>query len=180
MQTKRQAIRLSPDEDQLLRNLYNGFKITRDQYPRRPDDLQLLHQTWVGFSGRDDSADDLLHYIYCQQKAGKRCKYGNWPTFDGEHEKMPDTLQLRLTADDWNELGQIYVDLQIGSDSLLFQFDVSDRIAKEFARRTGKIVPPMILAAAVITRRKNGDLPTLRPKTDDDNLEFGDIDELVG
>lgn len=156
------------------------MELFKDQYPRRPDDLQLLRQAWVGFSGRDDSADDLLHYIYCQQKAGKRCKYGKWPTFDGAHEKMSDTLQLRLSTDDCNELGQIYVNLQIGSDNLLFQVDVSERIAKEFARRTGKIVPPMILAGAVITRRKNGDLPTLRPKSNDDSLDFGDIDEIVG
>jgi hypothetical protein len=51
-------------------------------------------------------------------------------------------------------------------------------LQKEFAKRTGRIIPHMILAAEMITRRKSGNLATLKPKAGDQDIGFTDIGQV--
>ncbi len=66
----------------------------------------------------------------------------------------------------------------MASDAYALNADAAKRLQDEFARRTGRVLPPMILAAATIRRRKDGALATLKPRSGDD-LGFSDIDQVA-
>ena len=57
--------------------------------------------------------------------------------------------------------------------------DLGRKLTDEFARRTTKIIPTLVLCAAMITRRKGGALTTLRPKKDEADIGFSDLDEIA-
>ena len=84
--------------------------------------------------------------------------------------------KLDLSEGQFKILDLIYEDFQVASDNYALDAELARRLQDEFARRTGRIVPPMILAAAMIRRRKDGVLATLRPKAQDSDLGFRDID----
>src|SRR4051794_17339303 len=71
MPTKRRPLQLLPHEDELLRTLYREYNVPTDQYPQRPDDLIRLVSTWNGFTGRNESAPDVLHYMVNKRKNGQ-------------------------------------------------------------------------------------------------------------
>src|SRR5262245_21472416 len=71
MPKKRQSLHLLPHEDKLLRTLYKEFNIPTDQYPQRPDDLIRLVSTWNDFTGRTESAPDVLHHMITKRKNGE-------------------------------------------------------------------------------------------------------------
>ncbi len=65
---KRRSLQLQPHDDTLLRTLYREFNITIDQYPQRPEDLTRFVQSWNNLSSRDDTAQDILHYMISKKK----------------------------------------------------------------------------------------------------------------
>jgi len=73
----------------------------------------------------------------------------------------------------------IHEELQIASDNFALNPELAEKLQKELARRAGRIVPSMILAAAMISRRKAGGLATLKPKRLDQDLGFADIDQVA-
>jgi hypothetical protein len=171
--TIKRTIALIADEAQLLRDLYLQFGIPTDQLARRPEDLENFTRNWNVLSNRNDSPHEVLHYMMTRRKKGQ------WVRFDGKHEKMPIVLQARFSAEEWTILDQIYSDFQISSDRLTLDEDVCKKFAQEFSRRAGRIVPPLILSATMIHRRKLGELETLRPRTNQNDLGFRDIDEVA-
>lgn len=177
MSKLKQSLRLQPEEDKLLRTLYKQFGVTSDRFPQYPEALHEFLETWNNLTGRQDSAADVLHYIFTQRKQGLWVKLGRKP----KSKYTPtNTIACRFTDDDWKHLDALYEELQIPSDNFALDDELGQKLTDQFAQRTGKIVPTLVLCAAMITRRKGGTLTTLRPKKDDADLGFGDIDEVAG
>jgi hypothetical protein len=93
-------------------------------------------------------------------------------------------FKLDPTRDYPNGLGLTREEIEegydiIASDNYALSEQVGRRLQEEFARRAGRIVPTMILAAAMIRRRKAGALATLKPKAGDNDLGFADIDQVA-
>ncbi len=172
------ALRLLDHEDALLRTLYREFYITIDQYPQRPDDLVRFVSTWNNLSGRDDTGPDILHYMISRRKNNKGARKG-WEKLGRDAGGGFRRPRVALTEEDLAHLDSIHEEFQIASDNYALNSELAKKLQDEFARRSGRIIPSMILAAAMITRRKAGSLATLRPKASDQDLGFGDIDQVA-
>jgi hypothetical protein len=173
MPTKRRPIQLLPHEDELLRTLYREYNVPTDQFPQRADDLLRLVDTWNGFTGRNEEAPDVLHYMMTKRKNGQ------WERLGRSAGKSAAPQRLTFASKELKELDAIHEELQIASDNYALNPEAAKKLQEEFARRTGRIVPGMILAAAMVYRRKNGNLTTLRPKSDEQDLGFSDIDQVA-
>ncbi len=84
-----------------------------------------------------------------------------------------------FSDEELKHLDAIHEELQIASDHFALNADLAKKLQDEFARRAGRIVPSMVLAAKMIARRKAGVLATLRPKSADEDLRFTDIDQVA-
>jgi hypothetical protein len=169
----RRSLQLLPPEEALLRTLYREFDIPSDQYPQRPDDLERLVVTWNSLTGRTEAAPDVLHFMISKRKQGK------WERLGREGRTQSAGLPFAFTDADLKHLDAIHEELQIASDNFALNSDAAKKLQEEFARRTGRVVPPMILAARMIHRRKIGALATLKPKSDEQDLGFSDIDQVA-
>jgi len=169
----RTKLQLKPEEDHLLRILYKQFGITTDNFPRLPDKLEEVSDTFNGLTGRADTGPELLHYMITRRKSKQWVKLGR----KGSQSHTDEHL---FSKEDWKQVDAIYEELQIPSDSFSLDGDLSKKLQDEFARRTGTIVPAMVISAAMVTRRKAGKLATLKPKSNEADLGFEDIDEVVG
>ncbi len=140
----------------------------------RPAIWKQLVDTFNGLTGRNDSPEDILHYMMTHRKQAQWVKIGRG--------KQPDEVReaVKLDAEDWPHVDAIYEELQIASDNFACDEELSKNFADEFAKRTGKIIPPMLLAAAVISRRKAARLATLKARSTEEDVNFGDIDEVAG
>lgn len=172
MPSTRRSLRLPPHEDELLRTLYRDFDIPTDQYPHRPDDLARLVESWNGLVGRSETAPDILHYMITRRKKGK------WERLGRDAGSGFARPTVALSEEELRHLDAIHEELQIASDNFALNAELAQKLQQEFARRAGRIVPAMILAAAMINRRKVGALATLKPKSDDHDLGFSDIGEV--
>lgn len=170
----RSKLKLKPEEDHLLRILYKQFGITTDNFPRMPEKLEEFTATFNGLTGRTDAAPDVLHYMITRRKKGKWEKLGR-KTTEGQSSDSH-----KFTPDEWVHVDAIYEEFQIPSDNFSLDGELSKKLQDEFAKRTGRIVPAMVISAAMVTRRKAGKLSTLKPKAVRDDLAFGDIDEIAG
>lgn len=173
MSKTRQSLRLLPHEDELLRTLYREFNIPTDQYPQRPEDLIRLVNHWNNFTGREEAAPDVLHYMITRRKKGK------WERLGRDAGNGFSRPKLDFTEEELKHLDAIHEELQIASDNFALNTDLAQKLQLEFVRRAGRIVPHMILAAAMINRRKAGALATLKPKADDRDLGFSDINKVA-
>jgi hypothetical protein len=173
MPTKRRPPQLLPHEDELLRTLYREYNTPTDQYPQRPDDLLRLVGTWNGLTGRNETAPDVLHYMVTKRKNGE------WERLGRTASNSLAAHRLTFSPDELGQLDAIHEELQIASDSYALNPEAAKKLQGEFARRTGRIVPGMILAAAMVYRRKNGNLAALRPKADEQTIGFTDIDQVA-
>jgi hypothetical protein len=173
MPTKRRPLQLLPHDDELLRTLYREYNIPTDQYPQRPDDLARLVSTWNGFTGRNESTIDVLHYMVNKRKNGQ------WERLGRTASNGFAPQRLTFSAEELGQLDAIHEELQIASDSYALNPEAAKKLQEEFARRTGRIVPGTILAAAMIYRRKNGNLTRLKPTSDEQSLGFSDIDQVA-
>ena len=154
-----------------MRTLYREFDIPTDQYPRRPDDLARLVRHWNNLTGRNEPAAEVLHYMITRRKKGKWERLGR----DAGRASPPS---LSLSDEELGHLDAIHEELQIASDNYALNPEAAQRLQEEFARRTNRVLPPMLLAAAMIHRRKLGNLATLRPKSDQNDVGFTDIDQV--
>lgn len=176
MPADNKPIRLSENEDALLRRLYSNFRIPRDQYKKRPEDLAALTKTWNDLSGRKDAGTELVRYIQNQQKAKGRLETP-WPTFNGAHERAPaisGTLSDEQLAALRDAYSDIVLPLGLGTDAVMWNDDVVSALANEFTRLTGKILPGSFLLAIAEEKRKRG----LWFKVGRGGLGFDDLGEL--
>jgi hypothetical protein len=86
---------------------------------------------------------------------------------------------ISFTKEELAHLDAIHEEFQIASDNFALNSGAADRLQQEFARRSGRIVPSMILSAAMIGCRKAGALATLKPKVGDQDMLFSDIDSVA-
>lgn len=167
---------LSGDEDQLFRKLYTSWQIPRGQYKSHPGYLEKFTEMWNRLSGRNDSADDVYHYMETKQKTTKRLPEP-WPTFNGVFKKL-DPPDIALAPAHTIVLCDLYrkhiLPLGVASDSLAFREDLLNVLARGFAKRTGLNIVGMVLASVLEKLRKNGRLPRLG----DTGIGFDDLDEL--
>lgn len=173
MPSIRPTVRLLPHEDALLRTLYREYNIATDQYPQRSDDLMRLVDTFNNLTGRKEVAADLLHYMISRRKKKRWEKLGRGA---GDGFSPP---KVDFTEDELKHLDAIHEEFQIASDNFALNQELAEKLQKEFARRAGRIVPHMILAAAMINRRKAGSLATLKPKADGLGVAFSDIKDVA-
>lgn len=164
---------MTVDEDSLLQSLYVEANIPTDQYARREAELRTLVDTWNTLCGRSESHTDLLHYMMTQRKNKKWVTLGR-----SECEKMKDTA-AGLSAEELLVLDKIHEDLQISSDRFALDSELAEQLKKEFALRTGRVFPAMLLAAAMIRRRKVGKLETLKPTKESCSVPFSDFDKVA-
>jgi hypothetical protein len=134
--------------------------------------LTRLVDTWNNLTGRKELSPDVLHYMITRRKMGRWERLGR-DAGDGFARPKVD-----FTDDELKHLDAIHEELQIASDNYALNSELAEKLQKEFARRAGRIVPPMILAAAMINRRKVGALATLKPKSNDGDLGFSDINKV--
>lgn len=163
---RRRSIPLRPDEHRALRQQYLNFRYPTDQYAKRNSELERFTDTWNASMERDDSSGDLLHYMVTKRKAGK------WVRFDGSHKKLARTAPDLFSDEEWQELIDIYIDLDEPSDHYAFDGNLQAHLSAEFQLRTGRHVWGSVLVAALIDLRKDDRLPRLRD-------DFDDIDEIA-
>ena len=181
MEERRKPIRLGEHEDSLLRSVYVHFRIPRDQFKKRPEDLAAFTRMFNRLSGRHDESQELIRYMQNQQKAKRRLKTP-WPTFDGTHKRSP-ALSGTLDVDEMEALRDAYqrivLPLDLGVDAVFWHQDVLNDLADEFARLTGKIVPGFSLAAIAEEKRKRRLWFTVGRQRRDDRADgFGDLDAV--
>ena len=164
LMTRRKAIRLAPDEDQLLRRLYVRDNIPSDQYKQRPKAAARFLKEWNARSGRSDEWGDILHDIVTKRKS----KRHNWPTLGDGHRRLADPAWETLSDSEWHVLEDVYAKLLKahgdGSDNLLYDPALTAKMARMFCARTGRSVPSTTLVGLVFGKRKRGEWVVLQPK----------------
>jgi hypothetical protein len=170
MKDRRKTMRLSPDEDRLLRHVYTQFLIPIDQYAQRPKKEAEFVGRWNDLSGRSDPAGDVIHYMKTKRKSKQ------WVTFDGGHQRLACPGEDLLSSEEWAALLDIYQDMNTPSDHFAHDDELADELASRFIDRAGRYVPGRELFALLMALRKRGMLPKVRSESDDDRgIGFGDI-----
>lgn len=174
MATQRKSIRLNAHEKRLLQELYLRRRIPIDQYKKRPDALLALTTEWNQQSGRSDSPEEMIHYMITQRKQKL------WVRFDGNHEPTPP--HELLTAEQTEVLVDVFQEhvlpLEVCADALQYDNDLAEFVAREFAHRTGCVVPANSLTDKLIALRKRGFLPKVGKRAQDEGIGFSDIDQV--
>src|SRR5947209_11345912 len=129
MATRRKSIKLFPHERQALIDVYVKWRIAIDAYEGLPDELEAMTEEWHQRCGREDSPHDVLHYMRTERKLGR------WIRLGGNYKATPP--MPKLTAEETEILVDIYArnvaELDAGSDTLGYDSQVADFIAREFA-----------------------------------------------
>ena len=184
MSIPKRPIRLTPELDRLLREIYVQLGVPRDQFKRRPKDLASLGSRWRKLSGRDDEPEELVRYIKNQQKAKPRLLARGedpWPTFNGAHKRKPapevvlDDKKLEILRQIY---GEMIVPLGIGVDLAEADVKLCRALANEFARQTGMVVPGLALVSIAEDNRKRGLWFTVGRHGAGRGIDFADMDKI--
>lgn len=173
MSEVRKSVAMLAHEDKVFRELYAQANIPTDQYPQRQQELEELVNDWNLICGRDETAPDLLHYMVTKRKRGQWVKLGRSTC------KKLNNIRMGLSEEELKVLDAIHEELQIASDRFALDPELAERLKQEFAKRTNRIFPPLMLAAAMINRRKVGSLATLRPSKAEGHSPFSDVDKVA-
>jgi hypothetical protein len=140
---------LKRHEDRLLKVVYleHGFPI--DQYAQRPRALSRLVEDWNARSGRDDSSDDVRHYMLTMRKRGK------WVRFDSTYEPLRCPTVHDLTAHEWAALRSIWMEINVGREQYAVNHDLRIQLAAEFFARTRHAITADLLYAAAMAMQKH-------------------------
>ena len=175
MSMPRKSIKLLAHERRILVDLYLRWRIPVSQFKSRPEAKCKFVDEWNELSGRKDAPGDVMHYMKVQRKRGL------WVRLDGNYQAAPPKVEL--SAEETEVLVDICREnvtaLGHGSDTLDFDDEVSERIAKAFAQETGRVVPMHQLVTKITALRKRGLLPKVKdqpPRKDEGG--FGDIAEI--
>ena len=164
MSMRRKSIKLLEHERRILVDLYLKWRIPVSQFKSRPEEKSQFVDEWNCRSGRKDAPGNVLHYMRTQRKRAL------WVRLDGEHKATPP--KPKFSAEETEILVQICRDnvtvLGNGTDTLDYDEEVVDLIAKAFVDETGRIVPPHELLTKITALRKRG----LLPKVEDVEVEM--------
>ena len=172
-------MRLTSHDADLIRVHYLAIGIPVDQFAKRPrSDSEAFRDGWNNLSGRNDSWEDVRHYMMTQRKRGL------WPTFQGQHRLMQELPEDNLSDDQWCVLERLCLDLmgpdQLGSDNLAHDMQLGRDLSHAFAGETGRVVTPERLYALIMARRKAGGWVCVgRRSQADPEINFSDIDEIA-
>jgi len=168
---RRKCIRLNPIEHSTLERLYEDRLIATDRYMHRPNDLRDLTNTFNALTDRQDSPEDILHYMQT-----KRRRAGQWPTFDGNHRRLPVVLGNLIEAEFIPVLKTLYVEIGKGAEKFLHDRELGHLLERRFFEMTGVQKRAFVLATAMLELRKDGLMPNLP------GLEkpFNDFDQAEG
>lgn len=175
MTTRRKSIRLSPDEDGLLRTLHRQSGIPDGQFPQRPRFWHRFTEVWNEATDRSDSPEEVLHYIMTKRKQGL------WFRFEGSHTRLKSPAPDVLSAEQWEVVDELYVEIGVSADALLVDGSERSEFLRRLAAKTGEQIPDLLFVAALVARRKGGLLPKTGrgPDGGGDDIGFRDID-MVG
>lgn len=177
MTSKRSSIRLSPDEDQLLRTLHRQSGIPDGQFPQRPRFWHRFTEIWNEATERDDSPEEILHYIMTRRKR-PHGRPGRWEPFGPDHKRLRNPEPDLLAPEQWEIVNEIYVEMNLGADNYLVDAAARTDLLKRLAARTGEHVSDLVFVAALIARRKGGLLPKTGTGADRTDIGFQDLDEV--
>jgi hypothetical protein len=167
---RRKCIRLNPIEHSTLERLYVERLIATDRYMHRPKDLRDLTATFNALTDRQDSPEDILHYMQT-----KRRRAGEWPTLDGNHRRLPVVLGNLIEPEFIPVLKTLYVEIGKGAEKFLHDRDLGRLLERRFVETTGVNKRAFVLATAMLELRKDGVMPNLpgqeKPFTDFDEAE---------
>ncbi|HEV7283196.1 MAG TPA: hypothetical protein VGN57_23530 [Pirellulaceae bacterium] len=180
MKVRKKAIRLQPHEEALLRQLYRDHNTTIDAYDDRPDLLRAFVSQWNELSGRRDTSCEIQHFMRNRRKSPK---LGGWERLEGRHERH-ESLGYDLTPEEMAIAERVYdehfVANEIGSDQISHDTALADLLGAKFSLEAGRIVPGVILFAALMRKRKQSRLATIRAtKRRDSGRGFDDLDQLA-
>jgi len=168
---KRRRLPLNSFEDGTLKWLYLVRRIPVDRYDHRPSDLRELTRDFNGLTDRQDSSDEILHYMRTMRK--KRL----WVRFDGNHLRLSAIIGDKVAADKVPVLCKIYSEIGLGLDNYSYYREKLTELEKCFFEETGIKCQGPILVGALTELRKAGVLPKVGPT---DKGEFNDFDAAEG
>lgn len=168
---RRKCIRLNPAEHKTLAGLYVQENIATDRYMHRRRELQALTRTFNALTGRDDTAEEILHYMQ-----SKRRHAGKWPTLGDGYQRLPVVMGNLIDAKHGEVLVGIYVRLLHGPESFMHDRALGHKLEQAFVDATHVRVSAYVLATALLELRKAGTLPRL-PGQPRRQKPFSDFDE---
>jgi hypothetical protein len=168
---RRKCIRLDPIEHETLERLYVERRIATDRYMHRRGDLREITSTFNGLTGRDDTPEDVLHYMQTQRR-----RKGSWPTLDGTHRRLPVVLGRLIDPEHIETLKRLYGELGVGAERFAQDRVLSQELERRFFEETGQRKSGCLLGTAMLELRKEGNLPKLGPRGDG----FNDFDAAEG
>lgn len=176
----RKSIRLSPDEDTLLRMLHRQSGIPDGQFPQRPRFWRRFTDVWNEATDRSDSPEEILHYIMTRRKR-PRGRPGRWEPFRDDYQRLRSPEPDVLSDEHWAVVDELYIEIGISADALLVDAAARSDFLTRFVARTGEHIPDLFFVAALVARRKGGMLPKTGRGHDEggEDIGFRDID-MVG
>jgi hypothetical protein len=162
---------LNPSERETLERLYVERRIATDRYMHRPNDLRALTASFNGLTGREDSPEDILHYMQI-----KRRRKGSWPTLDGTHLRLPVVLGRLIDSGHFGVLKALYQEFGVGAERFVQDRSLSLELEHRFFEDTDQRRRGFVLATAMMELRKQGVLGTLERRDDG----FNDFDAAEG
>ena len=168
----RKCINLNPVDHETLAALYLERRIATDRYMHRHNDLQDLTAAFNGLTGRDDSPEELLHYMQT-----KRRTKGQWPKLNGTHRRLPVVIGRLIDPESHGVLCRIYGEFDCGPETIAQDRDLSLQLERRFFKETGIRKRGYVLATALIEIRKAGDLPTHGKRSQEFN-DFADAERM--
>jgi hypothetical protein len=175
MSLRRKSIRLLDHERRILVELYlNKWRIPVSQFKSRPEDTQAFVEEWNRLSQRNDTADEVVHYMRTQRKRSL------WERLGSEHTPVPP--KETFSAEETEILVEVYCENAAlfgkGTDVLDHDDELARLITKIFAERTGRFVPPDQIKTKLTAIRKRGRLPKVQEPPPESEEGFQDIDKF--
>jgi len=178
MVSPQKTIRLSPSEDKFLRILHRQSGVPDGQFAQRPRFWANFTDVWNEATDRDDTPEELLHYIMTRRKRGRGVP-GRWEPFGKDHKRLRCPEPDLLSPEQWEVVDELYVEFGVSADSLLIDREARTELLNRFMSRTGEHIPDLLFVAAIVARRKGGLLPKSGDnRTGEGNLGFGDINQV--
>lgn len=177
---RRKSMRLTPDEERLLRTMYYEALVPSDQYARRPGFLRRFTAVWNEATGRSDTPEELTHWIVTRRKR-PHGRPGRLEAIGDNHKRLRSPGRDVLTPEQWEALTEAYRELNVASDNFVFDAELRRQLELRFVELTGEHVSATVLVAALITLRKEGFLGRLAPDDpggEERDIGFGDIDQV--
>lgn len=169
--SRRNCIRLNPIEHETLAWLYVERLIATDRYMHRQQDLKGLTATFNALTGREDTPEDLLHYMQT-----KRRRAGQWPTLDGNHRRLSVVVGNLIDTAFIDVLKDLYTELKHGAEAFMQDRVLGRLLERRFFEITGVQMRAYVLATAMMELRKDSMLPKLERR----DPGFKDFDQAEG